>query len=104
MIPEIAQNTFAARLAEDDVLVVDVREAREYRPGHVPGAKNLPLSALPAWLPDLPRDRPVYVICQSGGRSAQATALLRGVGIEAVDVAGGTGEWIAAGRPVDTAA
>ena len=77
MIPEIDQNSFAARLVEDDVLVVDVRESREYRPGHVPGAKNMPLSLLPALLPEVPKDRPVYVICQSGGRSAQATALMR---------------------------
>jgi rhodanese-related sulfurtransferase len=104
VIPEIDQNSFAARLVEDDVLIVDVRESREYRPGHVPGATNLPLSVLPARLPGLPRDCPVYVICQSGGRSAQATALMRGVGIDAINVSGGTGEWIAAGRPVETAA
>ena len=104
MIPEIDQKTFAARLAESDVLVLDVREAREFRPGHVPGAKNVPLSLLPVLLPEVPKDRPVYVICQSGGRSAQATALMRGVGIDATSVAGGTGEWIATGRPVETAA
>jgi rhodanese-related sulfurtransferase len=104
MIPEIDQTSFAARLVEDDVLVVDVRESREYRPGHVPGAKNMPLSLLPALLPEVPKDRPVYVICQSGGRSAQATALMRAVGIDATTVAGGTGAWIEAGRPVDTAA
>lgn len=101
MIPEIDQNAFAARLAED-ALVVDVREAREYRPGHVPGATNLPLSTLPTRLPELPKDQPVYVICQSGGRSAQATELMRAVGIEATSVAGGTGAWIESGRPVET--
>jgi rhodanese-related sulfurtransferase len=104
VIPEIDQNTFGARLAEDDVLVIDVRESREFRPGHVPGATNLPLSVLPTRLPEVPRGRPVYVICQSGARSAQATALMRSVGIDATNVAGGTGEWIAAGRPVETAA
>ena len=104
MIPEIDQTSFAARLVEDDVLVVDVRESREYRPGHVPGAKNMPLSLLPALLSEVPKDRPVYVICQSGGRSAQATALMRAVGIDATNVAGGTGAWIEAGRPVATAA
>ena len=104
VIPEIDQNTFAGRLAQGGALVVDVREAREYRPAHVPGARNLPLSLLPARLAELPKDRPVYVICQSGGRSAQATALMRTVGIEATNVAGGTGAWIASGRPVETAA
>ena len=83
---------------------MDVREAREYRPGHVPGARNLPLSGLPVRLPELPKNRPVYVICQAGGRSAQATALMRAVGIDATSVAGGTGAWIEAGRPVETAA
>jgi rhodanese-related sulfurtransferase len=104
VIPEIDQTRFAARLVEDDVLVVDVRESREYRPGHVPGAKNMPLSLLPALLPEVPKDRPVYVICQAGGRSAQATALMRAVGIDATSVVGGTGAWIEAGRPVETAA
>ena len=104
MIPEIDQKAFAARLAEGDALVVDVREAREYRPGHVPGAQNVPLSVLPVRMPELPKDRPVYVICQSGGRSAQPTALMRAVGIDARSVAGGTGAWIEAGRPVETAA
>ena len=104
MIPEIDQNTFAARIAEGDALVVDVREAREYRPGHVPSAQNLPLSVLPARLPELPKGQPVYVICQAGGRSAQATELMRAVGIEAISVAGGTGAWIQSGRPVATAA
>lgn len=104
MIPEIDQKTFAARLTDGDALVVDVREAREYRPGHVPGAQNLPLSVLPARLPDLPKDQPVYVICQAGGRSAQATELMRAVGIDAASVTGGTGAWIESGRPVATAA
>lgn len=103
MIPEIDQSTFAARHATGDVLVVDVREAREYRPGHVPGAQNVPLSLLPLRLAELPKDRPVYVICQSGNRSAQATTLMRAVGIDATNVAGGTGAWIDAGRPVRTA-
>jgi rhodanese-related sulfurtransferase len=104
VIPEIDQNTFATRLADGDALVIDVREAREYRPGHVPGAQNLPLSVLPARLPELPKGQPVYVICQAGGRSAQATELMRAVGIDATSVTGGTGAWIEAGRPVETAA
>ena len=103
MIPEIDQKTFAARLA-DGAYVVDVRESREYRPGHVPGARNVPLSLLPVRMTELPKDEPVYVICQAGGRSAQATALMRAVGIDATSVAGGTGEWIESGRPVETAA
>lgn len=102
MTSEIDQNGFAARLAEGNAFVLDVREAREYRPGHVPGARNLPLSVLPARVAEVPKDRPVYVVCQAGGRSAQAAVLLRAVGVDAVDVLGGTGAWIDSGRPIET--
>lgn len=104
MVPEIDQNDFAARIAEPGAYVIDVREAREYRPGHVPGARNIPLSVLPVRLTEVPKDRPVLVICQSGGRSAQATQLMRSLGFDAYSVAGGTGGWIESGRPVETAA
>ncbi len=70
----------------------------------MPGARNLPLSVLPVRLPELPKDQPVYVVCQAGGRSAQATALMRAVGIDATSVRGGTGAWIESGRPVETGA
>jgi rhodanese-related sulfurtransferase len=99
---EIDQDGFAARLAQGNAFVLDVREAPEYRAGHVPGARNMPLSVLPARVAELPKDRPVYVICQAGGRSAKAAGLLRAVGIDAVDVLSGTGAWIDRGRPVET--
>ena len=104
MIPEIDQNTLADRLADGDAFVLDVREAREYRPGHVPGALNIPLSILPVRMHEVPKDKQVLVICQAGGRSAQATTLLRAVGVDAYSVSGGTGAWIEAGRPVATVA
>ena len=71
MVPEIDQRGFAALQADGLALVIDVREAREYRTGHVPGARNLPLSVLPLHLKNLPKDQPVYVICRSGDRSPQ---------------------------------
>jgi rhodanese-related sulfurtransferase len=98
---EIDQNGFAARLAQGNAYMLDVREAREYRAGHVPGAWNVPLSVLPARVAELPEDRPVYVICQSGGRSVQATDLLRAVGVDAVNVLGGTSAWMDSGRAVE---
>lgn len=104
MISEIDLTAFAACLVAGGAYVIDVREAHEYRSGHVPGARNMPLSVLPVRMAELPRDRPVYVICQSGGRSAEATALMGGVGVHAVNVAGGTAGWIAGHRPVETGA
>lgn len=67
-------------------LLLDVRTPEEYRSGHVPGAKNLPLDRLGEL--ELPKDRPVFAYCLSGARSAQATAWLRRQGYEAMNLGG----------------
>ena len=84
--------------------VLDVRESDEYAAGHVPGAQLLPLGILPVRMQDLPKNEPVYVLCQSGGRSAQAAELLDTAGIDVRNVVGGTSAWIDSGRPVETGA
>lgn len=83
--------------------VVDVREVDEYVAGHVPGAINVPLGTVPDNVSAFSGST-VYVICQAGGRSMRACEYLDGVssGIEFVNVAGGTGAWVASGREVVT--
>ena len=85
-------------------LVVDVRDRAEYEAGHIPGAQLMPLPDLPARIQELPRDRPVYVVCEKGGRSAEAARSLAEGGVDARPVAGGTQAWAASGRPVETGA
>jgi rhodanese-related sulfurtransferase len=82
-------------------LVIDVREPYEYAGGHLPGAEPMPLMSVPQRVDELPTDRPVYVVCAVGGRSARAAAFLATRGVDAVNVDGGTGEWVAAGYPVE---
>jgi len=84
------------------IAIVDVREPEEYAGGHVPGAVNIPLSQLGERHGELPRDVPVHVICEAGGRSARAAEALTAAGIDAVDVAGGTSAWRTAGHPVES--
>lgn len=81
--------------------VIDVREPEEFATGHVPGARLVPLATVPGALADLPAGEPVYVICQVGARSAQAAYFLSQRGIDARTVDGGTGDWMAAGHPVE---
>lgn len=86
---------------EKGAYVLDVRTEAEYREGHVPGSALLPLADLGRRMNEVPKDRPVYVICRSGNRSAQASAQLVKVGYAQVfNVDGGMNAWTAAGYPV----
>ncbi len=97
--PETDQDTFA-RAHEVGAAVLDVREPHEYEAGHVAGAVNVPLGQLPARSGEVAGGDTVYVVCQSGGRSAQGVQALLGAGVDAVSVVGGTKDWQAAGRPI----
>jgi rhodanese-related sulfurtransferase len=90
-----------AALEQGPIRLIDVREPHEYADGHVPGADPIPLMSVPQRVDELPTDRPVYVVCAVGGRSGQAAAFLAARGVDAVNVDGGTVEWIAAGYPVE---
>ncbi|MFN8051286.1 MAG: rhodanese-like domain-containing protein [Acidimicrobiales bacterium] len=81
-----------------------MREADEYAEAHVPGAILVPLSELAQRTDDVPSDRPVLVICKSGGRSARACEHLAATGRDVTNIAGGTMAWIASGREVVTGA
>jgi len=87
--------------AREGVPLIDVRERDEFAAGHVPGAVNLPLSELGDRLGELPAEA-FDVICQAGGRSARAVQALEARGYDATNVEGGTGDWIAQGRLVET--
>ena len=83
-------------------VVIDVREPDEYVEGHVPGARLIPLGDIVERVDEVPTDTTVYLICQMGARSAKAAGYLLTQGVDAVNVAGGTGAWVAAGEPVVT--
>jgi hydroxyacylglutathione hydrolase len=98
--PEIDVQGLKDRMAKGDAVVLDVRRATEYGAGHIEGARNIAHTRLLARLEEVPRGKPVLVHCQGGTRSAFATALLRRLGVDATNVAGGYGAWEKAGFPV----
>lgn len=69
--------------------VIDVREPQEFRGGHIPGAKNVPLRKVDQYTPA----GKVYVICQSGMRSKKAAKILMKNGVDVVNVRGGMMAW-----------
>ena len=86
-----------------DAVLLDVREPEEYAYGHVPGAINLPQAELATRLTEVPRDRPVFVICESGMRSLRTTQFLRQMGYAQVtNVRGGTAAWRKSGHRIVT--
>ena len=84
--------------------IVDVREPDEFSGplGRIPEAKLISLGSLAKRAAELGKERPIVTVCRAGGRSAQATVMLRQAGFENVaNLAGGMLRWRAEGRVVD---
>jgi rhodanese-related sulfurtransferase len=101
-IPTIDVKEAAARRdGPDNPLVVDVREPEEFATVRLEGAALLPMSTFGERHAELPKDRPLLLMCHIGGRSAAATAyLVRNGWTNATNVAGGIDAWERAGLPV----
>jgi rhodanese-related sulfurtransferase len=80
--------------------VLDVREDYEWEAGHIEGALHIPMNDLPERVEELDPDEDVYVICRSGGRSFRVAQWLVGNGYSAMNVSGGMGAWLEAGKPM----
>lgn len=101
MSKTITPKEMVALVAAGGVDVVDVREAREWATGHVPGARLVPLDALRADpAAALPKDNVIFV-CAKGTRSATAAKLADARGLKQVySLDGGTLAWAKAGLPI----
>jgi hydroxyacylglutathione hydrolase len=101
-VPQMTIEQLAGIVRRGDVTVVDVRGRTEWEAGHLSNVRHIPLGYLAARADDLPRDRPVIVHCQSGGRSAIAASVLRASGMTNVfNLVGGYAAWESAGLPVE---
>jgi rhodanese-related sulfurtransferase len=103
-IPAVDVADAADRLGGADTpkpLLVDVREIDEFRDVRVEGAALVPMSTFAERHAELPKDRPLLVMCAGGTRSAAATGfLLRSGWTDVVNVEGGITAWQRAGLPV----
>ena len=77
-----------------DLLVIDVRQPREWAAGHIEGAVHIPGAEAQDRLDEIPRSKPIAVICGSGYRSSAVASLLKNRGYrEVCNVLGGMGAW-----------
>jgi len=100
---EQADTLKATRLYNDDALILDVREDKEYTSGHIPKAKHIPLGQLASRMQELEKfkDKPILVTCRSGHRSARACGMLKKAGFVTVfNQEGGILAWERANLPV----
>lgn len=74
---------------DGSVTLLDARTEGEFSRGHVTGFINIPVDQLRENLNKLPKDKPVYVMCQSGLRSYIACCILKGEGYDAYNFSGG---------------
>jgi rhodanese-related sulfurtransferase len=81
-----------------DVWLLDVREPKEFKKGHVEGAVNIPLGELRARLHELPEDRDIWVYCSVGQRAYYATRALVQRGRQVRNLSGGIQTYDAVAR------
>ena len=98
-IPEISVDELADRLSAGARLI-DVREPGEFAEARVPQAELMPLDTVAARAGEFNKDDTIYLICRSGARSLFACQQLAAVGLEVVNVAGGTIAWVESGREI----
>jgi hydroxyacylglutathione hydrolase len=101
----VSARELAAWLQRDPagVLVLDVRADGEWRGGHVEGAMHIHGGTLSERMVEVPREKPVAVMCGSGYRSSIAASFLQREGYTQVaNVVGGMAAWKSAGLPTTT--
>ena len=98
-------NGFAAQIAAPDVVLLDVRTAKEFGEGHLQKAINIDVTQdgfVEKAKSMLPIDKTIAVYCRSGKRSALAAGGLAKEGYKVVNLKGGIIAWKEAGMPVVT--
>lgn len=100
---ELSPAAATLMINRQDAHIIDVRESDEFANGHLPDAKNIPLSKLAERAGELEKlkDKPIIVCCAAGVRSAKGCGELAKLGFSQVyNIAGGVDAWVGAGYPI----
>lgn len=94
MVRHLSAERVESMARSGQAVIVDVRESSEYKAGHIPRARHIPLGQLVQRLREVSKDRTVVVVCQSGNRSSRACELLSEAGYKNVyNMSGGMNGW-----------
>lgn len=101
-VKQVSVSVLSDLIAAEKVDVIDVRGNSEWKAGHIPGVRNIPLGHLTDHLNEISDSKPVVVHCQSGARSAIAASVLEANGRgNILNVTGGFADWEKQKQPVD---
>jgi rhodanese-related sulfurtransferase len=90
----------AHQMYTEGTFVLDVRTQEEWNEFHVPNTTLIPLDELASRVNELPKDRPILVVCRSGNRSQTGRDILLQAGFDATSMVGGLNAWRDSGYEV----
>lgn len=99
----VDSNEATALINREDGVIVDIRDANDFKEGHIAGARNIPQSRLDERLGELDKfkDKPIVVVCKHGQSSGVAVAKLTKAGFaRTAKLKGGMSQWQADNLPV----
>lgn len=82
-----------AKLADNEVILVDVREEEEWQEGHIDGAQHIYVGEISERSDELPRDRAIATTCHVGYRGSLAASILKKKGYTVYNLLGGINAW-----------
>jgi rhodanese-related sulfurtransferase len=102
-LERVSGNELMKRVRNGEVTVLDVRPAEEYRAGHIPGARSVPVSELGKRLAELPKNREIVAYCRGPQcvMAIEAVELLRKKGFRAHRMEEGVMHWRARGWRIE---
>lgn len=90
----------AYQMYQEGTFVLDVRTPEEWIEFHAPNTTLIPLDELASRVDELPKDKPIVVVCRSGNRSQAGRDILLQAGFDATSMNGGLNEWRSKGYAV----
>lgn len=102
--PKVSTHEATRLINQENALMLDIREKKEFKSGHVVDAVNIPFASLASRLDELKeKERPIIVVCKAGQTASAASKQLKDAGHSAVyRLQGGMMEWTNQNLPVVT--
>jgi hydroxyacylglutathione hydrolase len=103
MIGTCTVQALKEHLIREKPFMLDVRDRKNRdRVGHIPGSTHMYVGELPQHAQEIPKDRPIFIYCDSGYKGSLAASVLAKHGFsDVINVLGGMQAWMVAGYPVE---